>query len=75
MQGISFLDTIYSIFLQRQFDQDYIDSEMHHWLDLLFQLVDITVKDPDQDLHLFLLQHKVRVEYRPYIKKKVCVYG
>lgn len=75
MQGIIFLDAMYSIFLQRKFNQDYMDSEMHHWLALLLRLVDIAGNNPELHLKLFISGKQLVIrKYRNISTKCVCIY-
>lgn len=75
MQGINFLDFLYSIFLQRKLNQDYVASEMYNWLKLLFRLVDITGNSALIHLDLFISGKQLIMQsYRQVSKKIVCIY-
>lgn len=72
-QGISFLDAMYLIFLQRQVNKEFMDSEIHNWLQLFLQLVDITGDSPEVHLSLFISgdQPVIKEYCRPFLKEKV----
>lgn len=83
MQGISFLDVMYSISLQmkvyqdhKEFKQNLMDSEIHDWLDMLLRLVDITGNNPEIYLKLFISgkQPTVIRDYSHTLNKIVCTY-
>lgn len=62
------MDTLYTVWSKREFNQKIFDKECKKWISLLLQLVDVTGHQPDIRLQRFL-QGKtgVLMKYRQYI--------
>jgi len=62
VQGISFLNAMYNIFLKRELKEV---PEIEKWLELLFSLVDICGDNPERHLKLFVLgKERVIKDYK-----------
>ncbi len=64
MQGIKLLDTIYAILLQRKVNDDYIEKESRHWLNMLIKLVEITETPESCFLRFFSGEEEVAKRYK-----------
>lgn len=54
LQGIKYLNHIYSIYVKREVDQKLVDAEIYHWLKLLLLLVDIKSENAPVYIDMFL---------------------
>lgn len=79
MQGITFLDTMYSILNEsiKKLHQDKMNFELKNWLILLLRLINIEDSNSGQYLELFLRgQQPVLQIYhgtlRDYVSRKIC---
>ena len=62
------MDTLYTVWSKREFNQKIFDTDCKKWIDLLLQLVDVTGHQPDIHLQRFLHgKTDVLMKYRQYI--------
>ena len=76
MQGIEFLDTVWLISTQRQWNSDALKEECRQWFSLLLKAVEIK-KGVESILRTLLSSSKavtVAKDCRPHIEAEVCVY-
>lgn len=85
MQGIKFLNYIYSIYLEHKIDPKIVDLQIGQWLELLLEQVEITASNSLECIGLFLTSRSqqqgqeqppvdcesVLIEYRHIIQKYV----
>ena len=62
------MDTLYTVWSKREFNQHIFDKECKKWINLLLQLVDVTGRQPHIHLQRFLHgKTDVLMKYRQYI--------
>lgn len=74
LKGLSFLDTIYDIWTEKQWNNPSFDTEMVKWIKLLLGAVDITSEKTVSYLKEFIsLSHPVCIKYEKEIVDQVCI--
>ena len=76
-KGVEFLDTVWLISTQRQWNSDALKEECRQWFSLLLKAVEIK-KGVECILRMFLSSSRavtVAKDCRPHIEAEVCVYN
>lgn len=72
LQGIEFVDNIHLFIFKRSVKDDLLDSEIHCWLMLLLQLVEVTGYNPAVQFALFIYgKEPVLTKYKRVSEKFV----
>ena len=61
------MDTLYTVWSKREFNQKIFDTECKKWINLLLQLVDVTEHQPHIHFQRFLHGKTVVMKYQQYI--------
>lgn len=72
LQGIEFVESIYSMYLEREVDEQIIDVEIKQWLKLLVQVVDIAGPKCKNQVELLLSSSRsITEKYWKFLKECV----